>query len=598
MYKDIDNYGIIGDLRTVALVGNDGAIDFLCWPNFDSPSIFGALLDEHKGGSFKISPLWKQRVAKQIYLPDTNILFTRFLSDEGVAEIMDFMPTGRPDLKHMLVRQVKTVRGQIKYRLQCNPKFNYGQSGHRTQIQGHGALFESEDGLAVFLRTSLPLKIDNGAADAEFTLNTGETASFILEKADGLSSDFSQEKYIQEALDTTISFWRRWIKGSHYQGRWRERVNRSALTLKLLTSEAFGSMVASPTFGLPEVIGGPRNWDYRYTWIRDTCFSLNVLMRLGYMEEAEAFMQWIEKRCCELKPGEPLQIMYGIDGRRDLTEKILPHWEGYKKSYPIHIGNDAHNQLQLDIYGELMQSAYLYNQLQPISYSFWTSLVRLMDWVSKNWQRVDKGIWEIRGPDQQFLYSKVMCWVALDRAIKLAVERSFPAPLQQWLTVRDEINFEIHRNYWNEKLQCFTQFKGSNAVDASSLIIPKVGFLSPKDPLWLSTLKAVEKNLLDDSHVYRYRVNEAADDGVPGEEGTFCMCTFWYVECLSASGRLSDARFNFEKMLGYANPLGLYSEELGPKGEGLGNYPQAFTHLSLISAAFDLNERLDKAGAN
>lgn len=599
MYKEIDDYGIIGDLSTVALVGNDGSIDFMCWPNFDSPTIFAALLDDQKGGRFKICPLWDKGISKQIYLPDTNILFTRFLSDDGVAEICDFMPTGKPGLKHMLVRQVKTIRGEIRYQLLCDPKFNYGLSSHKASLRKEGVLFEADDEskLTVLLRTDLPLRIDDGAALAEFTLKAGQTLNIIIEKPEQPVSPISAENYIDGALSTTINFWRQWIKRSNYQGRWREVVNRSALTLKLLTSEAYGSMVASPTFGLPEVIAGPRNWDYRYTWIRDTCFTLNVLMRLGYRDEACAFMEWIEARCGELKADDSIQIMYGLDGKHDLTERKLTHWEGYKKSHPIHVGNEASRQIQLDIYGELMDSVYFYNKSGHfISYHFWDNLVKLMEWLSRNWKKPDKGVWEIRGKEQHFLYSKVMCWVAFDRAIKLAVERSFPAPLGKWIGIRDEINVEIRKDYWNQQRRCFTQYKGSEALDASCLIMPKVGFIGSKDPLWVSTLKGVEEELVVDSHVRRYLVDKAADDGLPGEEGTFCMCTFWYVESLSRCGRLDEARFNFEKMLGYSNPLGLFSEELGPKGEGLGNFPQAFTHLSLINAAFDLNERLDRAG--
>ena len=599
MYKDIDDYGVIGDLHTVALVGKDGSIDFMCWPHFDSPTLFGALLDERKGGHFSISPLWKEGTTRQMYLPDTNVLFTRFLSDDGVAEICDYMPAGKPELKHMLVRRVKTIRGAIKYRLHCAPQFNYGLSVHTTTARKEGVVFEAEDKerLTLLLLSDLPLRTTNGCAHAEFTLKVGQSVNFILEKYDPSAQALSAENYIEGKLETAIDFWRSWIKRSHYQGRWREIINRSALTLKLLTSASFGSMIASPTFGLPELIGGPRNWDYRYTWIRDTSFTLNVLMKLGYMGECGAFMQWIEARCGHLKANGSLQIMYGIDGREDVTERVLTHWEGYKKSHPVHVGNAASDQTQLDIYGELMEAVYAYNKFgQPISYHFWENLLSLMEWVCKNWQKPDKGIWEIRGPDQSFLYSKVMCWVALDRAIKLASERSLPAPLERWLGIRDEINIEVRRDYWNPKRKAFTQFKGSEAMDASSLIMPLVGFIGDHDPLWLSTLKAIEEELVDDSHVYRYKVHLAADDGVPGQEGTFCMCTFWYVQCLARCGRLAQARFYFEKMLGYANPLGLFSEELGPKGEGLGNFPQAFTHLSLINAAFELDQRLDALG--
>jgi GH15 family glucan-1,4-alpha-glucosidase len=600
MYKEIDTYGIIGDLHTVALVGNDGSIDFMCWPHFDSPSIFAALLDDQKGGRFKICPTLEQGTAKQIYLPDTNILFTRFLYAQGVAEISDFMPTGKPGLKHLLIRQVKTIRGEIRYRLDCDPKFNYGLNSHKVKKGKRGVVFESQgpDELNVFLCTDVPLEIkETGCVTSEFTLKAGESVYFILGNNKEINPDSLTNDFIQDMLDTTIDFWRGWIKQSNYQGRWREMVNRSTLILKLLTSSCYGSMVASPTFGLPEYIGGPRNWDYRYTWIRDTCFALNVLMRLGYVNEAGAFMRWIEARCRELKADDSLQIMYGINGQHDLTEMNLTHWEGYKQSHPVHIGNAASGQIQLDIYGELMEAVYSFDEHgEPISYSFWDNLVRLMEWVCLNWRRADRGIWEIRGPDQEFLYSKVMTWVALDRAVKLAVKRSFPAPLGKWIQVRDEINKEIRAHYWDESRQSFVQFKHAKAIDAACLMMPLSKFIGPRDPMWLSTLKAIEQDLVEDSHVRRYLVNMAADDGVPGEEGTFCMCTFWYVECLSRCGRLAEARFNFEKMLGYSNHLGLFSEELGPRGEYLGNFPQAFTHLSLINAAFDLDERLTLAG--
>ena len=382
-----------------------------------------------------------------------------------------------------------------------------------------------------------------------------------------------------------------------YDGRWREMVKRSAMTLKLLTSAKYGSLVAAPTFGLPEQIGGPRNWDYRYTWIRDASFTLYALIRLGYTAESAAFMRWIEDRCAELNPDGSLQIMYGIDGRHELTETTLGHLEGYRGSKPVRIGNGAYDQLQLDIYGELMDSVYLYDKYgQPISYDLWRNLVRLIDWVCDNWRRKDEGIWEVRGGRKEFLYSRLLCWVAIDRGVRLALKRSFPAPLGRWLEVRDEIYLEIQNGFWNDKLGAFVQHKGADALDASALLMPLVRFISPVDPRWLSTLRAIEDRLVDDSLVYRYRVGRAADDGLHSAEGTFNMCSFWFVECLSRAGELDKARLYLEKMLGYANHLGLYGEELGPAGESLGNFPQAFTHLALISAATDLNRRLGSRG--
>jgi GH15 family glucan-1,4-alpha-glucosidase len=304
-------------------------------------------------------------------------------------------------------------------------------------------------------------------------------------------------------------------------------------------------------------------------------------------------MKWIEARCGELNPDGSLQIMYGIDGRHDLSESLLDHFEGYKKSSPVRIGNGAYNQRQLDIYGELMDSVYLYDKYgEPVSYDLWQNLCKLVNWVCHNWQKRDEGIWEVRGGEQEFLHSRLMCWVAVDRAIRLARKRSFPAPLVEWSKVRDKIYNEIFTNFWDPKKQTFIQHKKSTALDASNLLMPMMKIIGANDPRWLSTLNAIQDELVDDSLVYRYKVNAGASDGLSGEEGTFCMCSFWNVECLSRSGDVEKARFLFEKMLGYSNHLGLYSEELGSKGEHLGNFPQAFTHLSLISAAYDIDRRL------
>jgi GH15 family glucan-1,4-alpha-glucosidase len=479
----------------------------------------------------------------------------------------------------------------------CEPRFDYARADHSVEVKDGEVLFTSRgsDQTAVRLRTEVPVKIVDGAAVAEFCLRAGETASFVLQEARrGCESPSVAPDYVAESFKETINRWHRWVRRMDYDGRWREMVKRSALTLKLLTSAKYGSLVAAPTFGLPEQIGGPRNWDYRYTWIRDASFTLYALIRLGYTSESAAFMSWIEDRCSELNPDGSLQIMYGIDGRHELTEMSLDHLAGYRGSRPVRIGNGAYDQLQLDIYGELMDSVYLYNKYgEPISYDLWRNLVRLIDWVCGNWQREDEGIWEVRGGRRQFLYSRLLCWVAIDRGVRLALKRSFPAPLGRWLEVRDEIYLEIQKEFWNDEIGAFVQFKGADALDASALLMPLVKFISPVDPRWLSTLRAIEDRLVDDSLVYRYRVGRAADDGLTGEEGTFNMCSFWFVECLARAGELDKARLYLEKMFGYANHLGLYGEELGAAGETLGNYPQAFTHLALISAATDLNRRLD-----
>jgi GH15 family glucan-1,4-alpha-glucosidase len=596
--EPIENHAIIGDLNTIALVSLKGTIDFMCFPRFDSPSIFAALLDPERGGFFSIAPELDGVRQKQLYLPDSNILLTRFLSEDGVVEISDFMPVEEVSTAHNLVRRVKCVRGEARIRMVCAPRFNYARSAHRIERSGNDVIFisEGEDKCALRLRSAVPVEMEQGDAVAVFTLRPDESAAFVLEDAHAnVHSD--SDRYVAESFKSTLNYWRAWVGHCRYRGRWRETVHRSALTLKLLVSQPHGSLVAAPTFGLPEVIGGARNWDYRYTWIRDASFTIYALMRLGYTREAGAFNHWIEQRCRELNPDGSLQIMYGIDGRHELPEETLPHLRGYRDSRPVRIGNAAWDQLQLDIHGELMDSVYLYDKWgEPIGHDLWLDLIRLVDWVSDNWRRPDEGIWEVRGGRQEFLYSKVMCWVAIDRGIRLSRKRSFPAPLVKWIETRDLIYHEIFNEFWDAKKNAFVQHKGSGTVDASCLLMPLVKFISPTDRRWLSTMKAVERELVEDSLVHRYRIGPSAPDGLPGKEGTFSMCTFWYAECLARSGDAQLGRFIFEKMLGYANHVGLYAEELGPAGQHLGNFPQAFTHLGLISAAHALDRELEKTG--
>ncbi|MFQ5899459.1 MAG: glycoside hydrolase family 15 protein [Candidatus Methylomirabilia bacterium] len=600
-YQPIENYGIIGDLHTIALVGMDGSIDWLCFPHFNSPSLFGAILDPKKGGYFKISPSGGQITHKQFYWPGTNLLVTRFLSPGGVGEITDYMPVeagGKERAQHDLVRRVKGVRGTMTFRMECQPAFNYARDTHKTAISAGGACFESPR-LSVGLATRMPLKQNGNGVTTEFTLHEGQMATFILREVEReaecgpVASD--AEEF--DLFTQTVEYWRRWLSRCSYRGRWREMVERSALALKLMTYEPTGAIVAAPTCSLPEEIGGERNWDYRFTWIRDAAFTLYGLMRIGFTQEAAQFMHWLEARCSDLNADGSLQIMYGIDGRRIESEEILHHLEGYRGSRPVRIGNGAANQLQLDIYGELLDSVYLYNKYgTPISYDLWTGLRKLINWVCDNWQRKDEGIWEVRGGQQHFLYSKLMCWVAVDRGLRLADKRSFPADRDRWLKVRDEIYEAIMSQGWSPEREAFVQHYGSESLDAANLLMPLVFFVSPTDPRMLKTLDATTKSpqkggLVSNSLVYRYNVRETAD-GLTGEEGTFNICTFWLVEALTRAGRVDQARLMFEQMLGYANHLGLYAEETGPSGEALGNFPQAFTHLALISAAFNLNRVL------
>ena len=611
-YQPIEDYGIIGNMHTVALVGMNGSIDWFCTPNFDSPSVFAAILDDKKGGHFKIAPAFQHEdlTTKQMYWPETNVLVTRFLSSEGVGEVIDFMPVGDHHDFHRrseLIRRVNVVRGEMNFRMECFPAFNFARNDHEISLNALGAAMNS-DGVRLQLTTSQPLEQERNGLVSEFTLQEGQTATFALDdvannRGPVLPLDEDESEHL---FAGTVEYWRSWLSQCTYRGRWREMVQRSALVLKLLTYDPTGAIVAAPTCSLPEDVGGERNWDYRYTWIRDAAFTLYALLRIGFTEEATKFMKFIEARASELNEDGSLQIMYGIDGRHELTEEDLWHLEGYKGSSPVRVGNAAYNQLQLDIYGELMDSVYIYNRhAEPISFDFWLHLRRLTDWVVENWRREDEGIWEVRGGRKHFVYSKLMCWVAIDRAIRLADARSFPADRPRWEATRDAIYEEIMEHGWSEERQSFVQYYGSQSLDASNLLMPLVFFVAPSDPRILKTLEAINQSpenggLVSNSLVYRYNL-EASPDGLNGHEGAFNICTFWLVEAMSRAGRydpeaLDQARLIFEKMLSYANHLGLYAEETGHSGEGLGNFPQAFTHLALISAACNLDRDIDTAG--
>ena len=607
-YQAIENYGIIGNMRTVALVGVNGSIDWYCYPRFDSPSVFGAILDDKKGGRFQIAPIAERVRYKQFYWPSTNILVTRFLLENGIAELEDFMPVGLPSDSpwyHHLYRRIRCDRGAVRISLVCRAAFNYGRKTHETLLEANGAIFNSGS-LSLALSAAVPLRQDEqGGVAAEFVLEEGKSQVFILRgnPIDGSVLSPPPEKEAEELFQGTVKFWHKWVSACTYRGRWREQVQRSALVLKLLTFDPTGAIVAAPTTSLPEVIGGARNWDYRYTWLRDAAFTVYGFLRIGFRDEASGFMSWIENYASKhFRPGVPVPAVFTIEGDSQLPESTLGHWEGYRRSGPVRIGNEAVSQFQIDIYGELMDAFYLYNKyVSPISYDVWVRIRNRLEWICENWQSPDAGIWEMRKRQEHFVYSKVMNWVALDRGIRLADKRAFPADRAKWIHERDRIYEEVMTRGWNEKHRTFTQYYGSEDLDASLLIMPLVFFMAPNDPRMLSTISAILENpghggLVSDGLVYRYPPQPRID-GLQGEEGTFNMCSFWLVEALTRAAqaipeKLDQARLLFERMLGYANHLGLYAEQTGPQGEALGNFPQAFTHLALISAAFNLDRML------
>jgi GH15 family glucan-1,4-alpha-glucosidase len=596
-YPPIADHGLIGDMRTAALVGADGTIDWYCTPRFDSPSVFAAILDHADGGHFVLGPnRWAR--SSQFYFPDTNVLITRFFTPDGVGEVQDFMPISLDPgviARHRLVRRVLCARGSMRFDAEVAPRFDYAREAHTLHLDDpQMAIFEASS-LTLALSASVPMTRAQNDIGCSFTLAEGETATFELEVlADGARPSPLSNEHAAELFTETVEFWRGWISHSNYRGRWRETVHRSALVLKLMTYAPSGALVAAPTTSLPEQLGGERNWDYRFTWIRDAAFSIYGLIRIGFTEEAEAFGRWVQERVRERQdhPSGPLQIMYAVDGTAEIPEQELNHLEGYAGSAPVRIGNGAAEQLQLDIYGEMMDSIYLFDKFgRPISSAAWDDLTRVVDWLCDNWDQPDEGIWETRGGRKDFTYSRLMSWVGLERAIRMWRRRGLPGDAQRWMAERDAIYRQIMDRGWSEKRQAFVQHYSDDVLDASLLMMPLTKFIAPADPKWLSTLEAMGQDLVSDSLVYRYDP-EASPDGLRGEEGTFSICSFWYVEALARAGQVEAARLAFEKMLTYSNHLGLYSEEVGPTGEQLGNFPQAFTHLSLISAAYNLDRAL------
>ena len=607
-YANISDHGLIGDLQTAALVTTDGCVDWFCCPRFDSPSVFASLLDADSGGHFQIRPESSEYVTRQMYLPDSAVLVTRFMSADGVGEVHDFMPvlTGRATGRHRLVRQIRVNRGTMKFAMDLQPRFDYARRQHTVEVSDKGAVFRSGDeGLTlhtVRIRGAASRHGDGGTElkrqgrglRAAWTLQEGESTGVVLESMGGQPRRIAGGEIDRLALQTAV-FWREWLNKSTYSGRWREMVGRSAMTLKLLTYAPTGAPIAAPTAGLPEQIGGERIWDYRYTSIRDGAFSVRALLGLGYTEEASAFGVWMRERATEQagNVSGPMKIMYRVDGSSDLSEETLDHLEGWRGSRPVRIGNGAADQLQLDIYGEALDALlHADSNGMFMAHRGWLAVTRMIDWVCEHWDQPDEGIWETRGGRKDFTYGRFQCWVALDRGIRLAERHGRPADIIRWRTERDQIYNQLMEKGWNKKTRAFTQHYGSEVLDSSLLLMPMGGFVAPQDPMWLSTLDAMNRELVSDSLVYRYNPS-VSPDGLRGQEGTFSLCTFWYVDALARAGRLREALLTFEKMHTYANHLRLYSEEIGVTGEQLGNFPQAFSHLSLIRAAINLDYQLD-----
>ena len=590
--RPLEDYGVIGDMQTLALVGTDGSIDWLCWPDFDAPSIFGRLLDGD-GGHWSLAPTSEVTARRQVYLSGTNVLITRFHTVDGLVEVEDFMSI-RPHGRHV-VRAVRCRRGSVGLTSRLAARPDYGRTGPVLQLDDDGsATLSAGDGRLDELVVSGDVDWTGDGDDlvTTFTLDADQVVYLAL--GTGAVDRHTAEDMYEHAA----AYWRTWADRSTYRGRWRESVERSALTLKLLTHEPTGAIVAAGTTSIPEVRGGERNWDYRYVWIRDAVFTLYAFIRLGYLEEADAFTAWLVERLdrCEDRAGDdepPLSPLYTLAGDDDIDEIELDHWAGYDGSRPVRVGNAASDQMQLDIYGELIDALYLADKYgDGVSIDTWRHICTIIDWLARHWKEPDDGIWEVRSGPQRHTTSLLMCWVAVERAMRMARRRGRPAPLDEWGALRDRLHETIVDEGYNDGLGAFTQVLGGDTVDASILLAPLVKFVTPSDPKWVSTLDVIRDRLTHGPLVDRYDTS-TTDDGLAGGEGSFTICSFWYVEALAVSGRGDEARVLFDRLLSYAGPTGIFSEEIGRNGRMLGNLPQAFTHLSLISAATALDGALD-----
>jgi GH15 family glucan-1,4-alpha-glucosidase len=589
----IEDYGIIGDLQSVALVSRHGCIDWLCFPRFDSGAIFAALLGEEENGHWTMQPEGEFRSPGRRYRGDTLVLETEFETESGAARMIDFMPPRgeAPDV----VRIVEGVRGSVDMRMELALRFDYGSIVPWVRNM-EGTLVGMAGPDAVALRTPVELVGRDLRTHAEFTVEEGDRVPFVLT---WFASHLPLPKPVEaeEALSDTVEYWQEWASSCTMDGRWRDAVVRSLLTLKALTYAPTGGIVAAPTTSLPEALGGVRNWDYRYCWLRDATLTLLAFLRAGYLDEARRWRDWLLRAIA----GSPtdIQIMYGVGGERRLVEVELPWLGGYERSQPVRIGNAAADQLQLDVYGEVIDALHTSRTkgLEP-SDDAWAIATHMFEWLESGWRDPDEGIWEVRGPRRHFTHSKVMAWVAFDRAVKAIEKLGREGPVERWRANRDAIKADVLANGYNRDVGAFVQYYGSDRLDASLLLIPLVGFLPARDERFVGTVEAIQRDLMRDGFVERYRADEenVGVDGLPPGEGVFLPCSFWLVAVLARLGRLDEAVELYERLLSLRNDLGLLSEEYDPEARRLvGNFPQAFTHLTLVETAFTLRRKLGES---
>ena len=599
-YTRLEEYGLIGNLATCALVGRDGSIDWCCLPHLESPSVFAAILDSEQGGHFYIRPQGHDG-GKQTYVGNTNVLQTTFQTAMGSVSITDFMPVKdhTDPLHQTLLRKVSCSGGSVELDIEFKPRFDYARFVPPLESAGEGTVAQWEDHL-LFLQSHVPLDLDGAVARGTFTVKEGEPQWFVLRYGD---SSLVAPAECERLLEATTEFWSDWahqcdVGRCVVRGPWHDYVVRSGLVLKLLTHPETGAIAAAPTTSLPEVIGGVRNWDYRFAWIRDASFTVQSLYSLGHVAEALQYFRWLKSICQEFQARDDhlnLQVMYGLHGEQDLEEHILDHLSGYRNSAPVRVGNAAAEQIQLDVYGELVNAFYETRRYgEEITEDDWDFVRRIVNTACQTWDTEDSGIWEVRGGPRHFTYSKLMCWVALDRGIQLAEKGGFDAPLETWNKTRHDIRQAILERGFSEKLNSFVQSFDSEVMDATSLLVPIMGFLPPEHPHVQGTIRATLEHLTSNGMVYRY----LGDDGLPGQEGTFVICTFWLVDALVMCGELQKAEELLLGLLDHISPLGLLAEEIDPvSGQQLGNFPQAFSHIGLMNSALRLGWALAKQRA-